>query len=302
MWQHGYKGGVVDLVEIIGRAQQTDLGSLPHVVRGVFLAAQAPETSLKTLEQLVALDPPLAARILRAVNAPYYGTRHSVDNLGQAVVLLGLKRVLDIALQQKVAALLSAADGKNRSFLAGIWWYSVGVGDLSRNLYRHFFRSSGQGIYVAGLLHRLGILVLLTCLGDTYQDLLQVALQTSGSLASLEYLHVGFSHQELMERLALDWQFPNVLGQTLRYYHHPQEAPEDCSRGARVLFLASQLMLEHPRAKPLNCLGTDGDSGDLSWVLDQCGWTRQQLQVLLTEVWSSLDEMDAAGLWDLGGS
>src|SRR5690606_39956726 len=59
---------------------------------------QDPNADLAATARVIALDPALSARMLRVANSPLYAGRRKVENLPQALTLLGLNATLSLAL------------------------------------------------------------------------------------------------------------------------------------------------------------------------------------------------------------
>lgn len=82
------------------------------------------------LSELVMGEPVIAARVLSAVNAPFYGLHKPVTNIGQAVTFMGMNTVRSICLQYLLAeAFKPGLAGSQKTFDA-IWRASAVASEL----------------------------------------------------------------------------------------------------------------------------------------------------------------------------
>lgn len=68
-----------------------DLPTLPQTVHKVEEANADPEISLKEVAEIIALDPPIAGKMLQLANSAAYGFANEIDNVERATTLLGLE-------------------------------------------------------------------------------------------------------------------------------------------------------------------------------------------------------------------
>lgn len=80
--------------EILSRSART-VGSMAAVA--LLAEVQSPDVSIERLEQLVAVDPTLAFRLLSLVNSSTTGLATKVESVHHALVLLGIERVRQMA-------------------------------------------------------------------------------------------------------------------------------------------------------------------------------------------------------------
>jgi len=82
---------------------------MPGSAAKVLSLINDPEVSASEIEELVKLDPGLTANILKVTNSAYFGLPTEVGSLKRAIVLLGLKRVVQIVIASCVTALMDKA-------------------------------------------------------------------------------------------------------------------------------------------------------------------------------------------------
>ena len=88
-----------------------DLPSLPAVAAQVIELGRRPDVGLGEVAEVIGRDPALAAKLLRIVNSPLYAQRRKVENLRQALMVLGMNAALTLALGFTLAGAMRHAHG-----------------------------------------------------------------------------------------------------------------------------------------------------------------------------------------------
>ena len=70
-----------------------DIPSLPEVAARLLAAFRAEDPDMFELSKLITGDVGLSTKVLSTVNSSYYGLRHKVTSVQQAVSLLGLRQI-----------------------------------------------------------------------------------------------------------------------------------------------------------------------------------------------------------------
>lgn len=98
---------------------------------------QSPDVTIKRLEQLVIADPTLAFRLLSLVNSSSLGLRTRIESVYQALVLLGLDRVRQMATMLTMAARSKGNEEVIHlaAIRAGMMRQTVDVADLEGSAY-----------------------------------------------------------------------------------------------------------------------------------------------------------------------
>lgn len=227
--------------------------SHPKVIEKIRARMESDRVSLPEIGQLIATDPPLTARILRAVNnshhvlaTPVLSTVHAASILGQR----GLKNLMlrTVTVDRPMSLSASGFDGPS------LWRHSIFVGALSEQLSkvaRADLEPDECGLY--GLLHDLGKFVFFEQLQDEYVELLVRERDGNESIDRLEHRAFGFSHNELGAMLMKRWSLPDALVLTARFHHNEKGIAELDPRVATV-YVANLVAeaVEHGRTKDVD--------------------------------------------------
>ncbi|UYB53763.1 GGDEF domain-containing protein [Xanthomonas sp. AM6] len=196
-------------------AHSRNLPSPPGIALRIIDLAQDPDVDLATTADTIAMDMALSARMLRIANSPLYASRRRIDNLGQALTMLGLNAALSLALGFSMVQ--SLRDGTASSDLQErIWRRSVLSALASRMLGQAMGLRKHEELMLAGLLQDMGALALLHVCHGEYAPLLREAGDSAGeALAALERERLGCDHAEVGAWLARKWKLPDYLQRSI---------------------------------------------------------------------------------------
>jgi len=200
----------------------SEISSLPEVALQIMELANDPETETGQLLEAVRGDPALAMRLMRTVNSSYYALTEKVADLKQAITLLGFKEVCNLALTSYVANMFKETVGYGEYTRRGLWNHSVGVGLVARLLARTCGKVTPQEVYLAGLLHDLGLILLDQYLHKPFCRVLDTVTEDT-PLCEVERRLLGFDHALLGEFVAAQWKLPPQLATAIGHHHAPQE-------------------------------------------------------------------------------
>ena len=186
-----------------------NLPSLPEVVRQVQAAVRDPNRGLKEIGELIAQDPPLAARVLRIANSAYYSVSEPVLDIGHATAILGLDALQGVVMQVSLADLLSNLRPDQHFDPREMWQHATLTARLMSRGPKRFLRGSSTAeVFVTGLLHDIGKFVLFDHLRSEFADAV-VESQVSGRpICDVEREVFGFTHADVGRLVAERWNLP----------------------------------------------------------------------------------------------
>jgi HD-like signal output (HDOD) protein len=97
-----------------------------------------------------------------------------------------------------------------------------------------------EDIYIAGLLHDIGKIILMEKAAPRYLAMLRRAVQEQRSETQVESEDFGFTHADVGSVLAIKWSLPEDLAIAIRYHHAPSRDPFHRSLSS-LIHLADQL-------------------------------------------------------------
>lgn len=211
------------------------LPTLPRIVIELIGLLDRPDADLEEISQLIGNDAVLSARVLRVINSAYYALPFKVDSISQAVGLVGFKALRELALATRVADTFKGI-ASNLLDVRSFWENSFISASLARELAQPLELDENK-LFVAGLLHHLGIMVMLEKMPDVMVGIIQQARANEQELHAEELATLGYSHADVGARLLEQWQLPPFFVELSAYHHDFYRAPHYAAEAA-VIHLA----------------------------------------------------------------
>ncbi len=194
------------------------LASFPDIYFRLRDAIDDPRTSAGQIADIIGTDPGLAATLLRLANSPFYGLSRPIDSLARGVLLIGAGELAQLALGVSVVE-------RFRDIPSGClnmrqtWEHAVGCGALARILAAHIGGLPQEQLFVAGLLHDLGRLVLMRRLPRHMARAIALARERRTPLATAERAVFGYDHAAVGRTLLAHWRLPPALAVAVGGHH-----------------------------------------------------------------------------------
>lgn len=214
-------------IELVVRS----LPTLPSAVTQIVKEADRPDASPMRLEKFIQTDPALTAQVLRVVNSAYYGLSRQVSNIGQAIVILGIQQVRNLALSVGAIGSLTGRTPQGIQTAKRFWKHSAAVsGGLQALSSRTPMTSSeADAVKVAGLIHDLGRLCVMTSFGTLYDSVVACALEDEVPVETAELQILGLTHADVGRQIAEHWMLPSVLVELIGWHEGPFTATDSPS-------------------------------------------------------------------------
>jgi len=180
--------------------------------------------SLKDLSKEIIHDVSLSSKILRIVNSAYYGLQNPVNNIQQAVVILGEKIIKNLVLG--ISIIDSFSSEKERRLYKKLIEASLCSAVASRMISHRVFPKFKEEAFVAGLLENIGMLVLLYCFPEEYNAVYKEASERRLDIGLIERELLGVTHSEAGKMVADSWSLPQIISLPIQYHHQPRQIPE----------------------------------------------------------------------------
>lgn len=199
------------------------LPSLPTTFYTLSEVIERPFSSAYDISNVISKDTALAAKLLKIVNSPFYGFPSKIDTLSRAVSIVGTKQLC--ALAMGIAIINSFKDIPSELIdMKRFWQHSIATGICARMLATYKKYPDTERIFVAGLLHDIGRLVLYQYLGKRSREILNMANDHGELLYVCEKASLGFDHATIGGILMEKWKLPITLEHTVNFHHRPSKS------------------------------------------------------------------------------
>ena len=215
---------------ILGLVNSTvELPTMPEVLVRLNEVMSNPDSSSEDVAKVVQRDPAVATNILRIVNSAYYGLQVRVSSVSLAISIMGFNMTKKIALKAAVFSVFGKRREKIQHFDPQAFWkHAVFTGIAARTLgtaSASFAEVHAEDLYIAGLLHDIGKIILLEKAAPRYLAVLRKAAAEGLPDLEVEQRDLGFTHADVGSVLAIKWFLPEDLAIAVRYHHRPSADP-----------------------------------------------------------------------------
>jgi HD-like signal output (HDOD) protein len=246
------------------KKDQLVLPTLPEIALKVREAAGDDDITIKALGDLIGTDAALSARVIKVANSPLVRTPQAIENLPAAISRLGISYSCNLAVGLAMQQIFQSTNDIIDTRMRDVWSHSSEVAAISSVLARHYTRLAPDQATLAGLVHQIGILPILT-----FAEEREVFLDDSeaGALDEL----IASLHPHIGELILRTWSFPHTVSCVPREHVNIHRNSEnlDFSDIVIVAKLQSYADTDHPLAQiawskvpACSKLGIKSDEGD----------------------------------------
>ena len=199
------------------------LPPLPKTVTEVTSLLAEGAANVQKLSEIVEMDPTVAARLLKHVNSAFYAMPHKIARVDRAVFLLGFNKVCHLIMAISLTQIEAIFKDKGqREVYNQIIRRSLATAMLADELASQLELEDHKQVFSAGLLHNIGQIILLYNAPEIYEALWW-SCESGLSPSPTEEIDIfGKSHHDLGQEGAINWEFPQVLIETIAGYNTPE--------------------------------------------------------------------------------
>ncbi|MEA3297103.1 MAG: HDOD domain-containing protein [candidate division Zixibacteria bacterium] len=194
-----------------------ELSSLPQTLAEVLRVTRDENSSAKELANVLLKDPAMTSKVLRVVNSAFYGAGHKITTMSQAVMTLGMRPITALALSTSIYDMTekwqTTIDRKR------FWRHSLEVALAARLIAERNDYERPEEVFVCGLLHDIGILVLENSFPDKFNRIWR-QVEGGEKLGDLEESIWGTNHARVGQFLLEQWGLPSVISEAVGQHHN----------------------------------------------------------------------------------
>lgn len=193
-----------------------DLPPLPHVAAQALSLIEDPDATAGKLTELLGGDTALAARVLKIANSAMFSRQREITTLNQAIMTIGFKTLKGII----VAATLRQLNRKFGAIEQMIWKNSSCTAMACRYIASRYRKPYAEELFLLGLLHDLGKLVLMRQIPAEYKEVIDET-KNGRVFVEVEQERFGFAHPLIGALVAKKWNFSMETCQGILHHHDP---------------------------------------------------------------------------------
>jgi putative nucleotidyltransferase with HDIG domain len=178
------------------------LPTLPEVALKVRDTLEDENSSLIDVAKIIISDAALAARMIQVSNSPLLRAANPIETVEAAVTRMGSNMIRNLVTSMVMEQMFQATSDVTDKRLRAIWEHSTEVAAISHALASQFTKLQPDQAMLAGLVHDIGALPILTRAED-YPDLL-------ADEATLDRI-IERVHSTIGAEILRKWNFPKEL-------------------------------------------------------------------------------------------
>lgn len=243
------------------------LPTMPEMALKVREVAENPNASVKQLADVIGSDAGLTARIIKVANSALYRGAVEIQDLNMALMRLGMSTTCTLATGLAMEQMFQATTDMVDKRLRQTWQISSEIAGLCTLLCKRYTRLRPDQATLAGLVHKIGVLPILS-----YAEDHPALLKDSITLDSI----IKATHPSIGVKILTAWDFPkDIQNIPIAHLHFARKVPQaDYADLVTVALLEAQKdqfsSLDYSaipafarlRIDPNNILGNEGDRGE----------------------------------------
>jgi putative nucleotidyltransferase with HDIG domain len=206
-----------------------DIPSMPSSAMRVVSIADNPNSSTRDMIEAVETDLGFTSRVLRIANSAYYGLSRRVGTVGEAVLVVGMQALRDLAIASASAGTLLMDTSGYAMARGTLWRHSTAVAVNARLIAQRVQNVDPAEAFTAGLLHDIGKVVLHEYVAQQMMAILSLVQLDQMPFVDAEKYVLGFDHAETGGHIATKWRLPPALSSAIAQHHRRDLVANECS-------------------------------------------------------------------------
>jgi putative nucleotidyltransferase with HDIG domain len=218
------------------------LPTLPAVYIELMEELKTEDASIEKIGDIISKDIGLTAKILKMVNSSFFGLRQQITYPAKAVSMLGLDLV-------KAMALTSGTFDKFKHLkvpgfsLERMWEHAMLTSAFAKIIAQEggIDRRGADTVFMAGLLHDIGKLLIAAHLPDSFAVINKLAEKISIPIVEAEEKVIGTNHSCIGAYLLGLWGLPEAILDATAFHHSHHNWSEVKLNPAVIIHIADAL-------------------------------------------------------------
>ena len=255
--------------------------SMPATGAKMLKMLEDPDTSVVEIEDVLRHDPGLTGNVLKLANSAYFGIPSKVSSVKQGVLLLGLKRLIQLVVASCVSGVMDKPVPGYDLPPGDLWRHSIAVSIAAEALVKDQKNIDAEDIFTPALLHDIGKLILGHFVKDELDDIEKITSKGVPYVVA-ENMVLGTDHAEVGAQVLTQWSFPSDVIEAVRWHHDP-DFPERCKAPVDIVYLSNILCQPNGDGR--------ADSELSPTVIDRLGIDVSQFESIAANVSQWVDEL-----------
>lgn len=177
------------------------LPTLPEVALRARETAEDPNASASDLAKVVNNDAAMTARIIKVANSPIMRGAREIQDVQMAIARLGITCISNLVTGLAMEQMFQATSDLIDKTMRQSWHHSTEVAGIANVVCKHYTKLKPDQATLAGLIHEIGILPILTYAEES--DRLNDPITLQKVIAAI--------HPQVGVKILQSWEFPKEL-------------------------------------------------------------------------------------------
>jgi HD-like signal output (HDOD) protein/signal transduction histidine kinase len=186
-------------------------------------------------------DVSLTAKILQVANSPAYRQWNKIADIRRMLIILGMTNVRNIVTTCAIQQFFANFTKDFNRHVQFIWLRALICANLAERIAKLVGYEKPGEAFLAGLLHQVGMLLLLLNRESSYLPLLDRYYSETEEFLFLEQEHLQVNHCELGAALVESWELDSFIADAINFQHAPAEELSSSPILLKILAVASPL-------------------------------------------------------------
>lgn len=201
-------------------------------------------STIDDIADVILIDPALAGTVLKLANSSFFNYPGKIDTISKAVLVLGITEVYNLVIAYFTTKAFKSISAPT-AFLEEFWEQSVDCALMIKYLGFKLGVPNAERLFILGLLHNLGELVMQQFQADKVEQARKVSSKELPWLKQKEVL--GFTFADCTGELLKLWQLPYNLIEPIRFQN--EDDFEYSTMETKLLYIAKRMMLLNRQCK-----------------------------------------------------
>ncbi|NRR31076.1 HDOD domain-containing protein [Oxalobacteraceae bacterium] len=215
------------------------LPAMPQILIKLIEHLQADDAGMPELAALIAKDAGMTSKILAVANSSAYHRNSRVVSLEQSLVSLGTDMIKTLVISESVFQTFNSFPHSGSTDLRRFWKSSLSAAVIARDIAKRMDYGQVEEAYLAGLLHNVGRLALLSTAPREYA--FNFMARDDEALCAVEQRTLQITHSEAGAWLIERWHLDSFLADSVLYHHEPVARLESAHPLIRIVRLSHLL-------------------------------------------------------------
>ncbi|MBN2716002.1 MAG: HDOD domain-containing protein [Deltaproteobacteria bacterium] len=202
--------------------QAQGLKTFPVVAQKILSMFADSDFRVDAVTRVIEEDPSMAASVLRVANSAFFAPSRPITEMKQAFMRVGVSHVKEIVCAVATMEMFRDADGLG----IRIRDHCAAVAGLAHFLGKQTCGKAPEGIFLAGLLHDIGKMMLIESYEIDYPAGSPM-IYSPDLMHEFERRRLGYDHGVLGAHIVSSWHFGSAVSKMIAWHHQQQRAFSD---------------------------------------------------------------------------